>query len=154
MELLDGISRQKAHEIKAFLKRYFPIISNQIPTLWHLPEKLQARTGVVPRWFDCCIKSCMAYTGKNTDQAVTHCSICKEPRFHTQQSLGNDLKARKRFIYIPLIPRLQGQFLADKENMLTTYRASFDTNDHRNFTDIFNGTHYRQLREKEGYLQK
>ena len=51
-----------------------------------------------PLPYDCCINSCCCFVGPRKDDQ--ECPYCNEPRFNTQQ------KPRKRFTYIPLIPRL------------------------------------------------
>ena len=47
--------------------------------------------------YDCCINSCCCFVGPRKDDQ--ECSYCNEPRYIAQQ------KPRKRFTYIPLIPR-------------------------------------------------
>jgi hypothetical protein len=51
--------------------------------------------GIEPIFLDCCINSCMAFTGSH--EKLKHCIWCKQSRHN---SAG---KPRKRFCYLPLI---------------------------------------------------
>jgi hypothetical protein len=90
-----------------------------------------------PEIYDCCINSCMCYVGP-TYSGLTACPFCKEGR---RDACG---KARRKFTYIPLIPRLLA-FLANAEQSeRMRYRAEFEHVEDV-VKDIFDGKLYRSL---------
>jgi hypothetical protein len=135
------VSRKKQQEIKEFFQRHFPDIS--LPTIWRINEKLSSHTGIRPVWYDCCINSCMAFTGDATNDA--HCTALKDKPKPTGRRCNaryfeGTVKPRKRWLYIPLLPRLIRQFKSEQADVLSEYRASFDDpTPGRDFCDIFNG---------------
>jgi hypothetical protein len=64
-----------------------------------MKKKLQHFSGLEEESYDCCIDSCMLFTGPFAD--LDTCKICSEPH------RDNQGKARKFFHYLPIIPRLQ-----------------------------------------------
>ena len=127
-----------------FYADYFHIKS---PTIWRVQEKLQQHTGIIPVWYDCCINSCIAYTGQYSPLDSCPYKGCGESRWRPQ--LGNEKKrARKQWLYIPLIQRLKTQFNGPYAEQLTTYRACFATKSDGILMDIFDGNLYRALLEK------
>src|SRR5271154_1347692 len=93
VQLLDGITREKQLAIKEFFERWFPTTAKALPSIWHTDRIMQKHTGIVPQWWDCCINSCMAYTGVYEDSANTHCTYCKAPRFYSYLGQRNQQKA-------------------------------------------------------------
>ncbi|KAJ7663640.1 hypothetical protein B0H17DRAFT_1143968 [Mycena rosella] len=79
------------------LPRAFPQ-APPLPKLDALRARINFLAGFKPEIYDCCINSCLCYAGPNAD--LTSCPYCKEPR---RRANG---KSRKKFTYIPLIPRL------------------------------------------------
>lgn len=154
VQLLDGITREKQLAIKEFFERWFPTTAKALPSIWHTDRIMQKHTGIVPQWWDCCINSCMAYTGVYEDSANTHCTYCKAPRFYSYLGQRNQQKARKRFLYIPLAPRLRRQFMTDQAKVLTSYRAAFDTRAVGDITDVFDGEIYQDLRWNQGLFNR
>ena len=153
VQLLDGISRRKQLEIKAFFKRYFDDVYQALPSIWKINQKLQAKTGIVPEWHDCCIDSCMAFTGEFKDPINSKCTVCSKARFFPQRTRTGDFKPRKRWLYLPLIPRLQLKFKSDQARILSTYRARFDEKEPGDFTDVFDCNLYLNLR-RQGLFNK
>ena len=106
------------------------------------PEHIQARTrllaGVEPELYDCCPgpNACMCFTGQHHD--LTRCLICNEPRFN------NKGLPRRRFTYIPLLPRLQSAAGTRALAEVMQYRAQYK---HKPgvFGDVFDGENYRRL---------
>lgn len=68
-------------------------------------KRLVEVTGIQHTQFDCCINSCMAFTGHSYAQ-LTHCLYCQEARHFS----GNNPRARKTVDYIPFIHRLRQQY--------------------------------------------
>ncbi|THU75866.1 hypothetical protein K435DRAFT_580313, partial [Dendrothele bispora CBS 962.96] len=94
-----------------------------------------ARFQPVP--YDCCINSCCCFVGPHADENT--CPYCKEPRFRSDSK-----HPHKRFIYIPLIPRLVSFFRSPYMVEKLRYRAGFTESD-VNITDIFDGNLYSHL---------
>lgn len=91
-----------------------------------------------PLPYDCCINSCCCFVGPRKDDQ--ECPYCNEPRFNAQQ------KPRKRFTYIPLIPRLIAYYKNPELVKQMKYRHLFQIDPDR-MTDVFNGTNYNTLRK-------
>ncbi|KAJ7086219.1 hypothetical protein C8R44DRAFT_650972, partial [Mycena epipterygia] len=110
-----------------------------LPKLDALRARVNHLAGFKPEIYDCCTNSCLCYAGPNKD--LTSCPYCKEPR------LRPNGKPRKKFTYIPVIPRLiafaANRDIAEKHQ----YRAEHE---HKpgTTTDVFDGTHYRSLHKK------
>ena len=70
----------------------------EISSLYIITHKLAILSGTTPVWYDCCLNSCIAYTGdyKNNQQ----CPKCSEPRFTQSQPQ----QPWQVFCYVPLIP--------------------------------------------------
>ena len=83
-----------------------------------------------PEVYDCCVNSCMCYTGEFAQ--LTICSICGEPRLDKRR------KARNRFRYIPIIPRLQAMYKDPKMIELLLYRVRRDV-EPGDINDVFDG---------------
>jgi hypothetical protein len=106
------------------------------------PEHVQARVqflaGVEPELYDCCpgANACMCFTGEHCD--LTKCLVCDEPRFNSQ---GHP---RRRFTYIPLIPRLKAAATSQSFARAMQYRAEYN---HKAGTigDVFDGDNYQHL---------
>ena len=88
--------------------------------------------------YDCCINSCCCFVGPRKDDR--ECSHCNEPRFNAQE------KPRKRFTYIPLIPRLISYFKNSALAKRMGYRHLFQSNPNHT-TDVFDSSNYKTLRK-------
>ena len=138
----------------AFFSRHFPSIQPEIPSMWRINEKLEKLSGIHPQWFDCCINSCMAYTGLYKDKLS--CDYCNTPRFYDRKDTKGHQKPKKRYLFLPLCPRLRAQYKTEQAQVLMEYRASFDNRQGgADYTDIFDGKLYQHwLREKLGLFQR
>nr|GAT57216.1 predicted protein [Mycena chlorophos] len=110
-----------------------------LPNLHNTRRCVDHLAGFKPQIYDCCVNSCLCYVGPHKD--LIRCSYCNEIRYRTNG------KPRKRFTYIPIIPRLlallKNPVIAEKMR----YRADFKQEaDH--VDDVFGGTHYANLRER------
>jgi hypothetical protein len=90
---------------------------------------------------DCCVNSCLAYTGPRAGLTQCPYTHCKEKRF---DATGNP---RKQFSYLPLIPRLVTFFACHKQNVKMAYRSKF-THDPAVVKDVFDSVLYRSLISK------
>ena len=83
--ILEGIPRNKKQGLVKFIKKWFKV---NLPSIWRTNSKLAKMTGIHPKWIDCCINSCLAYTGDFKDDKIclqklkANNQICNEPRFH------------------------------------------------------------------------
>jgi hypothetical protein len=93
-------------------------------------------SGLKPKLYDMCINSCLCYTGHYADLLI--CPYCKEMRHNARG------RARRRFSYIPLIPRLRALWENEDMAKLMEYRGKF-THDPETIKDIFDGLLYRSL---------
>ena len=144
-----AICRAFAYKVKTHTSdrdfRYVPFAFTPEPPLPGL-SKIRSRiaflSGYRPEFYDCCPNSCCCYLGPYVD--LTACPFCKEGRY---QSDGK--KPRKRFTYIPIIPRLIA-FACNKEySTKMQYRHQYCTTEARDgiSADIFDGIQYKKLCE-------
>ncbi|KAJ7100776.1 hypothetical protein B0H15DRAFT_765499, partial [Mycena belliarum] len=117
----------------------FPQLAD-ISSLYVLQKRMAFLSGVKPIRYDCCINSCMCYTG--TYATLQRCPFCHEAR------LDSDDKPRRKYQYIPILPRLVALY-TNKEHsqVLQTYRADFESEPGK-VKDVFDGTHYKDLLRK------
>jgi hypothetical protein len=121
-----------------------------LPSLDATRSYIHGLSGFAPQIFDCCKNSCLCYAGPHADK--TSCDFCGESRFR------KDGKAKKRFTYIPLIPRLKAlarnRTLAEKMRN----RAQRDTviaeevaagAARSKVRDIFDSTNYEDLKKRK-----
>jgi hypothetical protein len=105
---------------------------------WKRTKRIVAEmTEINPVWYDCCPKSCCCFVGQHA--LKTTCPYCGHDRLN---SAG---KPYRRFMYIPLIPRLRellGHCIIARHML---YRAQHRHNPDK-MTDYQDGSHYRRLR--------
>jgi hypothetical protein len=69
-----------------------------LPPLDQLHAHVAFLAGLKLELYDCCLNSCLAYTGPH--DVMQSCPHCKELQFHA------DGKPQKRFTYLPITPHL------------------------------------------------
>lgn len=99
-------------------------------------KRLEVLTRVIPKHFNCCINSCMVFTGSHAYQ--DYCSYCNEHHYHSNHH------PHHQFSYLSLVTQLQGLFSDPTivESLLYHhwYPASSDE-----ISDVFDGDLYHQL---------
>lgn len=90
-----------------------------------------------PVEYDCCILSCCCFVGPNSE--LTQCPYCHEPRFNSKG------RARRRFTYAPLIPRLKAFYQNKEFGHSMLYRSKYQ-HDGTNLQDVMDGRNYQRLR--------
>jgi len=112
-----------------------------LPSLDGIRSRTAALAGVQPEYFDCCVNSCCAFTGDHLN--LQSCPFCQEQRFA-------DSKPRKRFTYIPLIPRLQVFARNESVAKQMQYRGQYESHEAEpgKMKDIFDSTTYRTLQQR------
>jgi hypothetical protein len=139
---LDDIQAFKLHVVSNMPHRAFDQMRYafrhhmQISSLYIITQKLAILSGIKPVYYDCCLKSCVAYTGKYKDDI--QCPFCHEPRYTRNH------QPRRMFCYIPLIPRLQKYFSNPNIAKLLSYRHKYRS-DPTSISDVFDGEHYKNL---------
>ena len=111
----------------------------EIVSLYRITHKLAAISGVMPKYFDCCVKSCVMFGRKYKDH--TECPVCGEPRYVNNDST----RPRRVFCYIPLIPRLQKLFANAQVSKELLYRHHYQRDASGDICDVFDGEHYARL---------
>jgi len=107
-----------------------------IHSLYVITHRMTILSGIEPQWFDCCINSCIAYTGSYQD--LDKCPDCSETRRNSRN------EPRRSFCYIPIIPRLQNYFANEKSLTELQYRHNY-TPSNDSISDVFDSEHYRNL---------
>lgn len=117
----------------------------KVPSLRRKHITLQRVTGIQPDWYDCCIKGCMAFTGRNDE--LDHCHYCKEDRYRP----GETNKSRKKFLYIPVTPRLLLQYRDPlRAAILKQYRADLtaESNEGGQLRDFWDGELFKKFHQR------
>jgi hypothetical protein len=108
-----------------------------IPTWKVVMARALHLAGIEPVFIDCCTNSCMAFTGSH--EKLKHCTYCKQPRFTSSK------KPRKRFCYLPLIPRLKMFSANTRFADLMRYRVRDHQHNPGVTSDVFDGSCYQSL---------
>lgn len=112
------------------------------PSEYTIRSRAEKLSGIEPKRYDCCIKSCVCYAGMYAP--LDTCPECKEPRFHGVDPQGNP-RPRRQFTYIPITQRLC-DYLANLSMAQTMqYRGNY-SHTPGTFRDIFDGKDYQTLR--------
>jgi hypothetical protein len=101
-----------------------------------ISQRVATMTGIEFERYDCCINSCLAYTGVYSEAEA--CPHCHEPRFERG-------KPRKTFDYIPLIHRFRLQYADPKRaTLLKQYRPTLEENPWEGVRDYWDGLLYKE----------
>ena len=110
----------------------------QIDSLYVIDRRLAILSGVNPVLYDCCVNSCIAYTGNYKNHS--HCPFCREPR-------RRHGKPRRQYSYLPLTPRFQGFFQNPKTIQKLGYRSRYVPSPDA-VHDVFDSMLYQNLLQK------
>lgn len=156
VDVLDGSSRKNSKKYVAFLKRHTDMKSP--PSIYRINTELEKHTGMKPVWYDCCLNSCMAFTGEFSSllscTSIKGGDLCGEARYHVDLDRKGLCRPRKRFLYLPLGPRLNNLYMTNLAEKLCTYRAGFTDGNRVNMADIFDGDLYQNYHLTELKLFK
>ena len=87
--------------------------------------------------YDCCVNACCCFVGPHAN--LTKCPYCSQGRYHPNG------KPRKKYTYIPIIPRLVALVGNRRMAEQMQYRAHVHKHSPGKTTDVFDGSHYRSL---------
>ena len=138
LKIEDGITDH-------LLMRIQYISQCDLDTLHRMKKRLEELSELMAESYDCCVKSCVAFTGPHSQ--LKACPRCRKPRYRLN---GQPMKVYR---YIPIIPQLVAFFLNRELNERMRYRseghlkANADKQGH--MTDVFDRSHYHGLLEKE-----
>lgn len=96
-----------------------------------------ALSGIKPVLYDCCIDSCVCFTGPHSD--LEACPYCHKGRYDEHGQPQN------RFSHIPLIPRLKAYLANTTMANKMQHRATGHVHSPDMITDVYDGHHYRSL---------
>jgi hypothetical protein len=130
LRMMSGMERQTFNQMRHLFRHKLEISSD-----WVILRRMGILSEIEPIWYDCCINSCIAFTGKYAN--YTNCPHCQEVRTCNG-------KPRRAFGYLPIIPRLQGMFHNLKLVETMRYRANYQ-HDPNSISDIFDSLAYRSL---------
>lgn len=111
-----------------------------ITTARQARRRLEQLAGFKTVTYDCCINSCMAYTGPHS--SLDRCLHCKQLRLNSRG------KPRQTYKVTPITPRLRAAHANKARAELMKYRAEVHTHTPGFMTDIFDSSLYRELLEK------
>ena len=130
--MMSGMEQQTFNQMQHLFPHKLEIISYWI-ILWHMGILSE----IEPIWYDCCINSCITFTGKYTNH--THCPHCQEAR-------TSNRKPQRAFDYLPIIPQLQGFFQNSKLVKTMQYQANYQ-HDPNSISDVFDSLAYCSLHQ-------
>lgn len=133
------VSRAKYDELRDLMALHF---KQELPTVRYASQQLRKYTNIREILIDCCINSCMAYTGPF--DGLTACQHCKQPRYKLQSR-----KPRRTFVYIPLTHRLQLLYGSGLAATLKEYRWRLETSNIGELRDFWDGSLYKEFLCKE-----
>jgi len=137
------ITQGTTREAYEALRSTFPELED-ISSIYLAQKTVAKLSGLNPKYADCCVNSCCCYMGKY--KMLDRCPFpdCNEPRYDENR------RPRKRFQFLPIIPRLIALFLDKATAEKMNYRHKHcETRDTEKVTDIFDGTLYRELCNRE-----
>ena len=118
-----------------------------LSTLLQLRSCISFLAGFNAQTYDCCPNLCVCYTGPHAH--ATSCTYCGISRYHTNG------KPRKKFTYIPLIPRLQAFCANHKVATTMQYRCQSESGSVPGvIKDVFDGENYKVLKSKHIQVDK
>jgi len=121
-------------------------------TLYKLRKALANLVPIEPALMDCCVRSCMAFTGDYA--CLDHCSICNERRYTSAETIPG--KPRKQAVYWSPISLLRMQYQSQERARSLLYRYQYTTSLEyaagTHIQDVFDGTRYKELLNS-GYFQ-
>ncbi|KAI0046027.1 hypothetical protein FA95DRAFT_1479626, partial [Auriscalpium vulgare] len=117
------------------LRNVFP--DQDVPSLEAARTRVASLAGFKPTIYDCCMNSCCCFSGSHAK--LDACPYCHEPRYKANG------EARKRFTYLPIIPRLRAMAASKPVATQMQYRASGHVPKPDNVSDVFDGKRYRRL---------
>ncbi|KAE9394675.1 hypothetical protein BT96DRAFT_749858, partial [Gymnopus androsaceus JB14] len=107
-----------------------------IDSEWKTINRMATLAEIEPVWYDCCINTCMAFTGTHTN--LDSCIYCNEARRDAHEN------PRRWFGYLPLIPRLRGFFQSECMVKLMSYWHNYAASD-TPISDVFDCAVYHRL---------
>ncbi|QRV98713.1 Transposase family Tnp2 protein [Ceratobasidium sp. AG-Ba] len=131
------------------LPRAFPDELGTLPSEKIVRKRAARLSGFDPLRVDCCVNSCIAYTGDYENTST--CSYCREPRYKYNEE-KQEWQSRRHFQYLPLIPRLVNMYRNPGTAHALGYRARYELRPDT-YADIFDGAHYRNLRQRHVLIE-
>ncbi|KAF9230873.1 hypothetical protein BU15DRAFT_32312, partial [Melanogaster broomeanus] len=101
-------------------------------------KRLGVLSDIVPTKIDCCVNSCMAFTGPHVHEE--QCLYCGESRFDKD----HPRQCRRHFSYLPLSSQLQGLFHDPSTVRKLRYRYQY-ISERDTISDVFDASIYRDL---------
>ncbi|KAH7917964.1 hypothetical protein BV22DRAFT_1187293 [Leucogyrophana mollusca] len=129
--MMSNISRLAFNQMRFTFRGKLSLDSEYV-----ILHRMAVLSGVKPVWYDCCVNSCIAYTSKYLHHQ--YCPFCNEPR------LNGNSRARRRFFYLPIIPRLQGFFQSLTMIKKLSYCMKYEPVPGK-IHDVFDSNHYHRL---------
>ncbi len=144
-DLIKGLRllriKDRHHFSEAAFNEILEVLEIPGVTFYRLRQLLRNLVPLEPTLINCCINSCVAFTGTFTNE--DHCPVCKEPRYRS------DKTARKSTAYWSLINSLRVQY-KDKARAETLRYRHIYTSAHEytlgnQIGDVFDGFRYKTL---------
>lgn len=110
-----------------------------LDSLYVTKRRIAVLSGITVEHYDCCINSCVCYTGKLSELDRCPFPTCNEPRFNTNG------RPRRQFSYLPLIPRLKAFFQDPAMVEALSYRSAF-VHEPDSVCDVFSSSRYREMK--------
>lgn len=126
---------------KTFAKLPYAFPQSKLSSWKTVQARAAQLSGFQPALYDCCVNSCVAYTGVYSN--AESCPYCQEDR---RNSRG---KPRQQFVYLPITPRLKALMANRETAQRLHYRADEHVHEPDIIRDVMDGSHYRTLLNKK-----
>ncbi|KAH7325403.1 hypothetical protein B0J17DRAFT_541479, partial [Rhizoctonia solani] len=127
----------------------FPDHLADLPMEPTLQKQINKISAFGARVIDCCINSCVAYTGEY--EHLESCPWCDAARYKPHPNNPARCLPRQTFQYLPLIPRLINLYRNPDMAQELRYRSWRQPKPNA-LTDIFDGRYYRRLLQEFVFL--
>ena len=120
-----GLSKESFSRLLYILNAYLLPSGNVLPTSYHKARTIIDKNVVPVKEFHCCVNDCVLFRNSSCGQyeKCDVCPKCGEPRYQPVSKTP-----RKRFSYIPLLPRLKRMFASRNVSQLLQGHLSCSDN--------------------------
>lgn len=129
------------------LSHVFPTRLQDLPSEMRICKRAKTLAAFDSVKIDCCVSSCIAYTGVYKDLTACPHLECKQPRFEPDPNKPRKSRVRRFFSLIPLVPHLLNMYRDCAMAKKLRYRSECQHTD-GTVSDIFDGAHYDCLRKR------
>ena len=152
----SNVSERSFDKLRMLVVREF---SKQVHDARRSRRLLANELSLYTRSYDCCIRNCMAFTGKHWLRRRCINSKCKAPRFHggsadqgeyfTSEQQFASMTAQASYKYLPIIPRLKLLYANPEWSQKMRYpRSMLNEPSEDGIADVWEGKRMQDLKHR------